>query len=284
MSKLGELGLSGYEEQVYRSLLTMGPSTAQSVSDQSGVPTGRIYDVLNGLEARDVVRTRATEPTTYVAVDPETVADRLLAERERELDTRAERYRSLADEVGDSLAATPPTESQFWTAPMGSEEALTLAGELYEAADSVVRSAMGEPYDGVDVDRYGAEIEASVESFAEGVEAQVLVTPGVLAGIPEEVLAGYADLPATTEVRVSDALTVSFDLVDDDRVCFHVPHPVDPQDRLGVIDMRDERLVAQLGDSFERVWEDATPLGTVLGDDDAASAAASGDATGASEE
>jgi sugar-specific transcriptional regulator TrmB len=259
MSKLGELGLSGYEETVYRALLTLGAGTAQAVSEASGVPSGRIYDVLNGLEARDLVRTRSTEPTTYVAVDPETALDRLLEARRRELDARAERYDRLADEVAAELAATTPTESQFWTASLGSDAAVSLATALYDDADSAVRSAMGLPYEGVDWGRYENEIDASFDSVADTPTARVLVTPGVVDGVPAGVRETYADGDAV-DVRVTTELAITFDLVDERRVCFHVPHPVDATERLGVIDLRDGSLADRLSTLFDEVWTEARPL------------------------
>jgi sugar-specific transcriptional regulator TrmB len=124
MSDLGELGLSSYEEKAYRALIALGPATAREVSEASDVPMGRIYDVLNGLDAREVVRTQpSTEPTTYAAVDPAVAIDRLLAERKRELDAKAARYEQVADAVASELAATTPTKSRFWSASLDGEAA-----------------------------------------------------------------------------------------------------------------------------------------------------------------
>lgn len=55
MTELAELGLSSYEEKVYRTLLVTDVVTATELSDISGVPKGRIYDVLNSLTARKLI-------------------------------------------------------------------------------------------------------------------------------------------------------------------------------------------------------------------------------------
>ena len=111
MTELGELGLSSYEEKVYRTLLVTGAVTAAELSEASGVPKGRIYDVLNGLEARKLIRLQSTDPKQYVAVQPETVVDRLLAERADELRQEWDRYRERAETIRSHLLPTPPTES-----------------------------------------------------------------------------------------------------------------------------------------------------------------------------
>ncbi len=46
MVELRDLGLSEYEARAYRSLLGAGPTTAKELSDASGIPIGRVYDVL----------------------------------------------------------------------------------------------------------------------------------------------------------------------------------------------------------------------------------------------
>src|SRR6056297_336587 len=122
MTDLGELGLSSYEEQVYRTLLVTGAATATDISDVSGVPKGRIYDVLNSLKARQLIRTQATDPTQYVAEQPNTVVDRLLAERTVELQQEWARYRDVADSVRSNLLPTSPSDGSIWLGSLGSEE------------------------------------------------------------------------------------------------------------------------------------------------------------------
>lgn len=256
MSRLAELGLSAYEEQCYRALLARGPSTARGVSDASGVPMGRVYDVLNGLAARDLVETRRGEPTQYCAVDPETAADRLLAERERELAEQTARYERLADELDDELAAVPPTESRFWTAPLGSETAVSLTRQVFADATDEVRSAMSHPYVGAPWDRYDVEIAAFDEALPAEQSVRVLVASSVVDTLPAEVRDAYLDRGDVT-LRVTSDLSVTFDLVDDDRVYLHVPHPLDDGERLGAVELRDDALLARLHDRFERAWEDA---------------------------
>jgi hypothetical protein len=110
-SRLGELGLSSYEENSYHTLLLLGRATATGLADASDVPKGRIYDVFNGLAARDIVHPIGTNPRAYEAVAPD-------------------------------LAATMPAESRFWTALLGSDEAISLVGDVFKTADSS-RSTVG---------------------------------------------------------------------------------------------------------------------------------------------
>ncbi|WP_336036360.1 TrmB family transcriptional regulator [Halobacterium yunchengense] len=262
MSRLAELGLSSYEEQCYRALVARGPSSAQAASDASGVPMGRVYDVLNGLAARGLVTTEPTEPTTYAAVPPTEAADVLLAERRSELDAHAQRYERLAEEVGDDLAATPPAEGRFWTAPLGSDAAVTLTERAFVDAESSVRSAMSRPYASAAWTDYEAELTAFHDALPVDHDVRALVDARVLDGVPADVRDRYRDGDAIA-VRVTTGLSLTFDVVDDDRVFFHVPHPLDDGERLGGVELRDDALVDRLAHRFERAWDAAKPLGAV---------------------
>ncbi|WP_123536910.1 TrmB family transcriptional regulator [Halosimplex salinum] len=264
MSDLGELGLSSYEEKVYRALLSLGSATADAASEASGVPMGRIYDVLNGLDARDIVRSQSTDPTTYAAVDPETAAERLLAERRRELDTRAERYEEIAAGIGPELAATMPAESRFWAAPLGSDTAVSLERDLFAAADGTVRSAMSYPYAAAPWERYEPEVDPFYDALEPDVEVQLLGHAAMLDAAPPEVVAETVDSPSNVSLRVTTDLEATFDVVDGDEVCFHVPHPLDSGERLGVIHVRDGSMAGRLTEVFDRAWAEAEPLSTVV--------------------
>ncbi len=85
---------------MYRTLLVTGAATAATVSDASGVPNGRVYDVLNSLETYHLVRSQAaSRPKKYVAVEPDTALDRLLESKRQELAEKAEQYENVVAEL-----------------------------------------------------------------------------------------------------------------------------------------------------------------------------------------
>ncbi|MFW9915912.1 MAG: TrmB family transcriptional regulator [Candidatus Thorarchaeota archaeon] len=62
---LSEFGLTDYEARAYIALIEYGEATANQVSDQSGVPYTRVYDVLKDLEEKKFVEVRRGRPSTY---------------------------------------------------------------------------------------------------------------------------------------------------------------------------------------------------------------------------
>lgn len=77
--ELTDLGLTGYEARVYLALVSRSRYTAAQLARESGVPRQRIYDVLSGLTERGLVRALPGQITRYIAVDPASAIERLMA-------------------------------------------------------------------------------------------------------------------------------------------------------------------------------------------------------------
>lgn len=81
IESLQELGLSLYEARLYLGLLTGGPQNGNELSRTSGVPSSKVYAMLERLAAQGVVaRTNRGSTVEYVCVPP---ADLLHKLRER---------------------------------------------------------------------------------------------------------------------------------------------------------------------------------------------------------
>jgi len=261
VSELGELGLSSYEERAYRALLALGSATASEIAGASEVPEGRIYGVLNGLAARGLVETRDGDPRRYDPVDPETAAERLLAERTRELEGERERYRDLAESVGEDLAPTPPTDGNVWTTPLGSDDAVALMRDRLRTVEDRYLVAIGAPFADAPWERYRAEYEAFVAGLEEGLRCRLLLADGVLAGASGEALAAARTAPADVALRRLPDLAVTFDVADGESAYLDVPHPFAADRRFGFVDVTDPAVAGDLERAFESAWSDAEPLG-----------------------
>ncbi|WP_435117798.1 TrmB family transcriptional regulator [Halolamina sp. C58] len=260
MTALGELGLSSYEETVYRTLLVTGAATAADLSDASDVPRGRIYDVLNGLEARQLVRTQSTDPTRYVAEQPETVVGRLLAERGAELRQEWARYRDVADAVRSDLLPQPPADASLWLGTLGSEEMRTALREHVRTANSSVHAVVGPPYEAAPWETLEREVDAFFDGTAPDVSVSLLVSEQLLETAPEALLNATTATAAAVEIRVRSEVPVSFDVVDRAVTTVDIPHPGSVADRIGVIAVTDGDVVEEFERQFQHLWNDAVPL------------------------
>jgi sugar-specific transcriptional regulator TrmB len=67
---LSELGLNKYEARAYLALVTEGSSTAKNVSDITGIPYGKVYEVIDSLVMKGFVMTLPTKPMKCKALSP----------------------------------------------------------------------------------------------------------------------------------------------------------------------------------------------------------------------
>ena len=265
MASLRDLGLSEYEARAYRALLNTGPTTAKELSRASDVPMGRIYDVLNSIEQYNLVRSQtASRPKKYVAVEPSTALDRLLDDKKRELEEKAEQYENIVDELSDELDAAEPVEEQFWTASVGEAETTDLLLERLTAADERIIMVASTASPQFDVSEVGDKIVEELEEAIErGVDVDVLLTREMVASLSEEVGRRYRDRLSGEEsfqVRTSEDVTGTFNLIDDMEVVIQVPNPLGSRETFAMIDLKDPEFAGEVFAEFEPTWREAEPL------------------------
>ena len=265
MASLRDLGLSEYESLTYRTLLDHGSTTAKELSNASGVPMGRIYDVLNALESGGLVRSQAaSRPKKYIAVEPDTALDRLVEARKRELDQQAERYDAVAADLIGDLDAADPVDEPFWTAAVGPEETVDLLLERLSAADDRIRHVAALPSVQVDLGVVGQRVlEAFEDALDRGVTVSALIDPALVDTVSDDLAAAYGTRLSDRdgyEARASTAINGTFILVDDVEVCIEVPNPLDPGETFAMIDFKDAAFADDARDVFDRQWADSGPL------------------------
>ncbi|MEN3059881.1 MAG: helix-turn-helix domain-containing protein [Candidatus Methanosuratincola petrocarbonis] len=82
---LKEAGLTDYEALAYLGLVFRGPTTAKALSDSTGIPHTRVYDVLGELERRGWVEVDASRPMRFRAKPPPEVVGVVRAEQQQRL-------------------------------------------------------------------------------------------------------------------------------------------------------------------------------------------------------
>ena len=81
---LEKVGLTSYETKTYAALLKTGPITASDLSQKSGVPYSKIYEVLGTLEEKGWIGSDDSRPTQYFAKSPATAIQTSKQQRETE--------------------------------------------------------------------------------------------------------------------------------------------------------------------------------------------------------
>ena len=72
VSKLQKLGLTEYESRAYTALLKENPASAYEIAKTSGIPTSKIYEVINKLISKEIVQSIHGERTKmFIPASPE---------------------------------------------------------------------------------------------------------------------------------------------------------------------------------------------------------------------
>ena len=72
---LEKKGLTSYEIRTYTSLINSGELNASELSNKSGVPYSKIYEVLGTLEEKGWISSDESRPTKYIAKSPTTALE-----------------------------------------------------------------------------------------------------------------------------------------------------------------------------------------------------------------
>ncbi len=92
-------GLNIYETKVWLALLSKGVASAGEISDISGVPRSRTYDVLESLEKQGFAMEKIGKPVKYLAVKPNVVIDKLKKGAMGEMEEKMSKLAGIKDTI-----------------------------------------------------------------------------------------------------------------------------------------------------------------------------------------
>lgn len=158
------IGLTMYEAQAYVTLTSLISSTATEISEKSGIPRSKIYDVLKGLINKNFIDVEDGRPLTYTVKSP---VDILSKEKDRidaEIDDAITRLTNVY-ENGMSQVQAP-----IWRI-YGVEKIISQETEIIKRAKTSVNMRIGFLFEG--------EGEALVKAFKKrrNLEVNILASP-----------------------------------------------------------------------------------------------------------
>ncbi len=105
---LVRLGFTRYEAKVYVALLVRGTATASEISDLSGVPYTRVYDVLGSLESKGFVASIPGRPMKFQAIEPRVAFANFLEVERRRMEEKIRELEKGVHDVLELLSKLPP--------------------------------------------------------------------------------------------------------------------------------------------------------------------------------
>ena len=89
--------LNIYEVKIWTAMLSRGIASAGELADISGVPRSRCYDILESLEKKGFVIMKIGKPIKYLAVEPDTILERVKKNIEDEADELAMQVENIKE-------------------------------------------------------------------------------------------------------------------------------------------------------------------------------------------
>ena len=139
INALAKFGLSTYESKAYITMCSMINGKAIDISEASGIPRSKIYDVLKELNKKGFVEVERTKPLKYTVVTPKVVFEREKEKLEAEL---AECEEELSELYNQEISKT---QAPVWLINT-SEKIIAKELEIIErhVTDCNIKEAIGE--------------------------------------------------------------------------------------------------------------------------------------------
>ncbi|NGO07571.1 hypothetical protein G5C60_07875 [Streptomyces sp. HC44] len=256
------LGLHPDEESAYRAMLTNAHMSVTELAAHLGWPTGRVTAAIDRLTRRSLVQLPPESPGRPVLVRPELALAALLLDEEAALLDHRRRVATSSTAVTQVIAAYSAPEDRPDVVRLPGPEAVQDRIDQFAAACEVEIATL-EVNDCRSAERLEAAERLDTTMLARRVDVRRVYPDG-------------ACRDAAT-VRYADRLTARGGQV---RTARHLPPPVTIFDRYSAIvpidpAQPDAEAVAIQGTGavtalltlFDKVWEQATPLGSATDDD-----------------
>lgn len=259
MTSLEEFGLTRYESKAYLTLLSMGTSDARKLSSQSGLPFGRIYDVLSSLESKGLVEKQASRPKKFLAVRPKLALKKLLNLRTEEMKQLVQRAGKVEDELNILFTKTP-AENLFWSVAVGDKTMQSYLEKLAQARKELLTYVEVHPKS---MHSKEDEVTEFLKVLSKLVEKEVTVK--LLIGC-KDITALEKIVPQATSfiglldgVQVKAIQTISnpFDVIDEEKVQLKVRNPAKPEEYFASIYVWQKEFATELRKKFNEMWKEA---------------------------
>jgi len=267
MDKLKKLGLTGYQANAYITLVKLGSAEASEIARNAKIPMGRIYSVLSNLEEARLIRAQDTRPRRYACVEPSNAMERLLKNRQEELNHASVELENLSSELASELSGMKggnPAKN-FWTVAIG-EDSHELYSECISSAKKEVlffmasRIASERVKTKVMKGKYSGILSALSEALRRGVEVKAILSRDVNFHILEEhpeVKKMMMHMGEKFNCRLAEIPSTPFDIIDRENVLLKMQNPVNPSELFAVVNIRDTKLAEELRKKFAAIWEKA---------------------------
>jgi sugar-specific transcriptional regulator TrmB len=253
LRKIFDLNL--YEVKVWTALLSRGTSTAGELSNISGVPRSRTYDILESLEKKGFIVMKLGKPIKFVAIKPEEVVERVKRNLMNYAKERTQRLEKLKDDEVLGELNSLFTKGVKFVEPSELSGSLRGRENLYNHLDMMVRSAERTITIVTTNDGLTRKMESLMPSLEKAKKRNVKVR--IAAPIDNNNVAVARELKKVAEVKSLEKIKARFVIIDSNQLMFMLldDEKFHPSYDIGVW-INTEFFAQALEQFFEFAWKD----------------------------
>ncbi len=253
LRKIFDLNL--YEVKVWTAILSRGNSTAGELSNISGVPRSRTYDILESLEKKGFIVMKLGKPIKFVAIKPEEVVERVKRNLATYTKERLQRLEKLKDDEVLGELSSLFTKGVKFVEPSELSGSLRGRENLYNQIDMMIRAAEKSITIVTTHEGLSRKMEALITSLDKAKKRGVKIR--IAAPIDSNNLNVARDFKRVGEVKDLDKMKARFIIIDSNQVMFMLldDEKFHPSYDIGVW-INTEFFAQALEQFFELAWKD----------------------------
>jgi sugar-specific transcriptional regulator TrmB len=261
-TSLQRLGLTEYESKAYLSLLNLGVCDARQLCAQSGVPSSKIYSIMEKFELLGLAEVQQSKPVKFKPHDPATGIDRLLKNKEKEVLSIKDTLPLLENQLDAmySKQATNAVGNQpFFNMQFGMKDHIQKHLPLLASARKKTFSYFETTcLQGARI--YGHLVKQDIMKniIRHDVSSRVLfgtdnkkLVQAFLKGLPE--------IP-NLEFKVTSQIHAPFHVIDENSAIVVVDNPLFKDGRIASIHIVEKGLAKVLSDGYRSLWDTSKSL------------------------
>ena len=269
--------LSNYEISAYLALLRSGSLNARELSIKSGVPTGRIYEILEELKNREMIEVQDSRPKEYKAITFNLGFENLISHLKNESDKKISFLLNQAKNLEDKIYKSDvfikkDTSKVFWSTAFDLRNMMALYNRRASELQKEVLMTGFINENTFKVIPYAQELYTSLKNaYDRGVSVKYLwsfehdaltdeerAKNGEFSKRLQNDIEKLYEIPSDLkgfEVRfIHKRLPTYYDIFDKERVIIKLLHPLEPSKVFACIDVLDHDLAKQLRAQFLEMW------------------------------
>jgi len=253
--KLKTLGLTQYEVKTLITLVALSSSTAEEIHKQTDIPTPRIYDTIDSLEKKGLVRTISGRPMRFEAINLKKGLDNLLRYREQEYHDQLDKMETASQEI-ITLLSDPEYHSKLIIKPDELLEAYSSLEAMQVKTKNIIKTGENEISIFTNVFYWYNDVKKEIkDALDKGVKVRVIMS--IDDSKSKDVAKNLLDLGAQVRSIPEGNVLARGTLVDQEQVVFVI----------WVSPVKDEKFVYRphfssnsgiieiFSNNFEHLWE-----------------------------